>query len=108
MSVLEPANTAEVRALLASDGAPLLVDFAATWCGPCQAMTPVLQAFAAEQGPAIRVLKVDIDQHRALADEVGIRSVPTLLVVRNGEVLDARAGALGLGALREFVRQAIR
>lgn len=107
MSVLEPASTDEVRALLASSGAPLLVDFAATWCGPCQAMTPVLQALAAEQGAALRVLKVDIDRHRTLADEVGIRSVPTLLVVRDGEVLDAKAGALGLGALREFVRRAI-
>ncbi len=71
-------------------------------------MAPVLQAFAAEQGASVRVLKVDIDRHRELANEVGIRSVPTLLVVRSGEVLDAKAGALGLGALREFVRQAIR
>ena len=107
MPVLEPRTTPEVRALLASPGAPILVDFSASWCGPCQALAPVLDAFAAEQGDAVRVLKVDIDTHRALADEVGIRSVPTLLVVRDGAVLDAKAGALGLGALREFVRRAL-
>lgn len=108
MTVIEPASTQEVRELLGSSGSPLLVDFAASWCGPCRAMAPVLEAFAAEQGKALRVVKVDVDAHRALADEIGIRSVPTLLVVRDGAVLDAKAGALGVSALRDFVGRALR
>ncbi len=105
--ILNPASSTELNALLASDGLPLLVDFHATWCGPCKALAPVLERFATERKGTLRVVKVDVDEHQELAAKVRIRSVPTLLVVKNGEVLAAKAGALSHSALGAFVDGAL-
>lgn len=104
--VIVPGNEAEARAILGSDGTPVLVDFSAAWCGPCKSFAPTLERFAAEQGEALRVMKLDVDEFAAIAGEVGIRSVPTLLVVKNGQVLAARSGALSGAALADFVANA--
>lgn len=101
--VITPATESELDQLLGSDGTPLLVDFSATWCGPCKSMMPALEAFATERKAELRVVKVDIDVFQAHAAKVGIRSVPTLLVVKSGEVLGARSGALTKQGLADFV-----
>ena len=71
---------------------PVLVDFWATWCGPCQMIGPVLDEIAKEQGDAIRIVKVDVDQNQAIADRFGVRNVPTLLFFKGGEVRDQVVG----------------
>lgn len=107
-SVLEARDDSQARAVLAmEDDTPTLVDFAAAWCGPCQGLAPVLEAFAQSRSGSLRVLKVDIDACPTLAQEVGIRSVPTLLLVRNGEVLASRLGAASAGELGRFVDGAL-
>jgi len=107
-AVLEARDDGQAREVLArEDGTPTLVDFAAAWCGPCRGFAPVLESFAQSRGGALRVLKVDIDQCAGLAQDVGIRSVPTLLLVRNGEVLASRLGALSAGELGRFVDGAL-
>lgn len=105
-AVIIPDTEAQARAILGSDGTPVLVDFSAEWCGPCQSFAPTLERFAAEQGEALRVMKLDVDEFAAIAGEVGVRSVPTLLVVKNGQVLAARSGALSGAALAAFVGNA--
>lgn len=106
-AVIEPTSEAQARALLATDGTPTLVDFAATWCGPCKALAPVLEAFAAERAGSINVIKVDVDAFQSLAREVGIRSVPTLMVVKDGKVLAATSGSMSRPALESFVDKAL-
>lgn len=106
-SVIVPTSDENARALLASGEVPLLVDFGASWCGPCNALSPVLEAFAAERAGRIGVLKIDIDEFPALAREVGIQSVPTLMVVKEGAVLAARAGLLRKHELAAFVDAAL-
>jgi thioredoxin 1 len=86
---------------------PVLVDFSAAWCGPCKAFAPVLETFAAERAGSLTVVKVDVDEFSALAGEVGIRSVPTVMVVKDGRVLAARAGSMPKPMLASFVDEAL-
>ena len=83
-------NTFE-KAVLRSD-VPVLVDFWATWCGPCKAIAPVLDELSGEYASKARIVKIDVDQNPNLAAQYGIRSIPTLFVFKNGEKVDATMG----------------
>lgn len=86
----------------------VLVDFFATWCGPCKAMHPVLEQVKETLGENLRILKVDVDKHQSTAAEYAIQSVPTLILFRRGEVLYRHSGAMSrqdlLSLLDPFIR----
>jgi thioredoxin len=84
---------------------PVLVDFSASWCGPCRAMAPALEAFAAGRSDDLAVVKVDIDAAPAIAAHHGIRSVPTLMLFQDGERIAVHAGMLSERQLGVFVDQ---
>lgn len=75
-------------------GKPVLVDFFATWCQPCKMMHPVLEEVKARLGDKIRIIKVDVDKHQQVAAAYRIQSVPTLMLLRSGEVLYRQSGAM--------------
>ncbi len=79
---------------------PVLVDFWAEWCGPCKAIAPVLDELAGEYGDTLKIAKVDVDKNAALAGEFGIRSIPTLLIIKDGAVQEQMVGALQKSALK--------
>ena len=89
-------------AVLKSD-VPVLVDFWATWCGPCRAIAPVLDQMADDYGDRLRIAKVDVDNNQQIASQFGIRNIPTLLLFSAGEVVDQRVGALNRSGLDAFV-----
>ena len=96
-------QTFETEVLQASMDTPVLVDFWATWCEPCKSLGPTLEKLAVEFNGAFRLGKVDVDAQQELAAMFGIKSVPTVMLVKDGQVLDGFAGALPEGQLREFL-----
>ena len=87
-------DTAAFEAAIAGDK-PVLVDFFATWCGPCRMIAPSIEQLAAEfEGRAV-VGKVDVDQEPALAQRFGVMSIPTLVVLKGGKVVEQAVGARG-------------
>ena len=81
----------------------VLVDFWAPWCGPCRMQAPVLEKFA-EENPAVKVVKVNVDDNQELAMEHNISSIPTLLVFKNGEAVNFAVGLQSKNALEELVK----
>jgi thioredoxin 1 len=86
---------------------PTLVDFYATWCGPCKTLHPTLDELKNHFGNKIRILKIDVDKNQSLAEQMKIRGVPTLILFKNGEKLWRESGAMPLNQLISVLKQHI-
>lgn len=88
-----------------STNKPVLVDFFATWCGPCKMMHPVLEQLKTTYGDKIRIIKIDIDKNSAIASQYQIQSVPTLILFKNGNIVWRQSGAMLLNELQNIIAQ---
>ena len=86
---------------------PTLVDFYATWCGPCQQMHPILDKLKDKMGSTVRVVKIDVDKNQEVAAKFKIRSVPTILLFKKGEILWRQAGGMDAKGLEQKIKNAL-
>lgn len=89
----EQINSADWQAKVLDADTPVLVDFFATWCGPCKMMAPVIDEIAAEKAGQAAVYKIDIDENPDIAQRYGVMSIPTFISFKNGEVAAQSLGA---------------
>lgn len=86
---------------------PVLLDFWAPWCGPCRMIAPVLDELAAEFGGQVKVVKINIDENQETPAQYGVRSIPTLLLFKEGKIAATQVGALPKNQLAAFVNKNI-
>ncbi|WP_353164499.1 thioredoxin [Empedobacter brevis] len=102
----QESKTMTFEEIISSDK-PVLLDFFATWCGPCQMMGPILQQVKEELGDDVKILKVDVDKYKDLAARYQVQGVPTFAVFKNGELLWKESGARPKEQLVEIVKKYI-
>lgn len=100
-------NDAEFENEVLQSDSPVLVDFWAEWCGPCKALSPLLDEVAGEMDGKIKVVKVNIEEAPEAPTKYGVRGVPTLMIFKNGQVVDTRVGGMPKGQLAEWIEGAV-
>ncbi len=86
---------------------PVVVDFWAEWCGPCKMIGPSLEEIAKELDGRVRIAKVNVDENPGIAGQLGIRSIPTLMLYKDGKVASQKVGAAPKGELKRWISEAI-
>ena len=90
---------------LTDSDTPVLIDFYATWCGPCQTLAPILQDVKKDLGEKVKIVKIDVDKNPAIAQKFQVRGVPTLMLFKNGKQLWRQSGVLSRADLKQVVVQ---
>jgi thioredoxin 1 len=100
-------STTETFGSIIKGNKPVLVDFFATWCGPCKMMPPILEQVNKQLGEQVRIIKIDVDKNQQLASELNVSSVPTLAIFKQGEIKWRQPGVQQAGTLVSLLKQYI-
>ena len=107
MSNAKAVNDSEFAGVVLESAMPVLVDFWATWCGPCQTMGPILDTIAGEYDGRIKVYKMNVDENPATPVKYGIRGIPTLILFSKGEIVDRIIGAQPKSNVDDLIKKAL-
>jgi len=100
-------NTSAFQKLVRNTDIPIVVDFWASWCGPCKMMSPIFEQVAHTMEPEMRFVKINTETEQALAGQYGIRSIPTLLVLDNGREVARQSGAMDAASLKRWLESVV-
>lgn len=104
MSDVKSVNDSNFDTVVTNSTVPVLVEFGAEWCGPCKRMAPILSQLAARD-ESIKVLKLDIDESPTTTAKFGVRSVPTMILFKDGKPVATKVGLVGLSTLDSFITE---
>jgi len=107
MSEVLHINDADFESVVVNSDIPVLLDFWAPWCGPCKMIAPVLDELAPEFAGKVKIVKMNVDDNQVTPAQFGVRSIPTLLLIKNGQVVATQVGALPKTQLANFINQHI-
>ncbi|WP_439572400.1 thioredoxin [Phreatobacter sp.] len=103
MGAVSATTDATFEADVINSAAPVVVDFWAPWCGPCRTIAPALDAISAEMGDKVKIVKVNVDENPKIASNYGIMSIPTLMIFKDGQLVDRKTGAAPQAALKQWI-----
>ena len=107
MSKPQAVSEANFEEVVLKSSLPVLVDFWATWCGPCKMIAPILDEVAAEYQGRLKIVKINIDENEQTPAKFGVRGIPTLMVFKDGQNTATKVGALAKGQLTAFINASI-
>ncbi|HOJ70870.1 MAG TPA: thioredoxin [Syntrophorhabdaceae bacterium] len=107
MSKAKPVSDSEFTSAVLESDIPVLVDFWASWCGPCQAMGPVVDDIAGQYEGKVKILKLNVDENPTTPAKYGIRGIPTLILFNKGEVVDRIIGAQPKSAVEGLLKKVL-
>ena len=89
---------------ISNNDVPVVVDFGAEWCGPCKVLDPILEQIAAENIGKVKIYKMNIDENPMTPQKYGIRGIPTIMIFKEGELIDTKVGSLPKTALETWIQ----